>query len=190
MTAAPSIQRLAAVGLLLAVIWIAIGGAIAPAAEGFIDDRQSIERSEELIGRYRQLAAQMPAIEQQLAALRQGTAARGFITAASASLASAKLQGEVQQLVAGAGVTLTSSQTMPVRDQDGFRLISLQFEFQTDAAGLVRLLHRIETATPVLFVDALSIRVPETGQPLRIQSGQPAVAAHMKVFGYWSGGGQ
>jgi hypothetical protein len=186
MSVSPVMQRLAAVTLLLALLGLAWSTILGPIIDGIATDRESIDGSRQLLARYDRLAAELPTFEKQLAEIRASETAKGFLEGTGAAMLAAKLQGDVQRIAAGAGVALRSSQTLaPQESQDppGFTRIGLKLELGAPAAGLQRLLHGIETATPALFVDKLSVRVPESGATETDADGQPVMTIRVELSG-------
>jgi general secretion pathway protein M len=183
----PLLRRIAAIMLFLAMLSIAWSLMIAPVMTGIAEDYETIAESRQLLARYERVAAGLPKLEQRVMEIRTSDGLKGLLVGTNPTLASAKLQTDVQQLTAAAGINLRTSQTLPPQDEGGFRRVGFRLELQTDAAGLLRLLYTIETATPSLFIDNLSIRVPESGPHAPEGDSPSLLAVQLQVFGYLAG---
>ena len=185
MTFSPMISRLTAVALLVATLWMVWLALIAPLLDGLERDRESIAHSRQLAARYAQSAALLPKLQQRLEALRAARAGqRSFLEGTNPALMTAALQASTQQLAKTADVGLRSSRTLPAAKDGDFEQIGLDLELTASAAGLQHLLYDLETAEPVIFVQKLSVRVPENGAATMAADGQPALAVSLRVFSY------
>ncbi|MGR9053918.1 MAG: type II secretion system protein GspM, partial [Gammaproteobacteria bacterium] len=81
----------------------------------------------------------------------------------TAALASADLQQVIKNAIASAGGRLTSTQVLPSKTEGEFTLIAVKVRMSCDIEALRTVLHRIETAVPLLVIDELDIR-PERGR--------------------------
>ena len=84
-----------------------------------------------------------------------------FLAAPTVGLASAQLQAYVTRLVAAQRANLASSGAPPARE-DATDAIRLQATFDMPLPGLQTLLCELETGTPYVFVEALSLQ-PQGG---------------------------
>jgi general secretion pathway protein M len=185
MTISPLTRRLAALAILLGLIWLAWAGIVGPVFDGIAQDGASIAQSRQILADYERLNAELPSLEQRLSQIRaSGADTAGFLDGPNAAMIAAKLQGDVQQIATAAEVALRSSQTLPPAKEGSFRRIGLQLELGATPAGLQRLLYRIETARPALFVQHLSIRLPEDGTATSALDGQPQLTIRLELCGY------
>ena len=185
MRVSPLTRRLAALAILLGLIWFAWAGIAGPVLDGIAQDSASIAQSRQILADYDRLNAQLPSLEQRLNQIRaSGADTTGFLDGPNPAMIAAKLQGDVQQIANAAEVALRSSQTLPPAKEGSFRRIGLQLELGATPAGLQRLLYRIETATPALFVQHLSIRLPEDGTATSAPDGQPQLTIRLELCGY------
>ena len=188
MTVSPAVRRFAALAILFGLIWLGWTGILAPLLDSIERDGSSIARSEQTLLDYDRMKAELPALEQRLSRIQANSAGTtGFLDGPNPAMIAAKLQGDVQQIASAADVALRSSQTLPPAKEAGFRRIGLQLELGATPAGLQRLLHRIETATPALFVQKLSIRLPEDGTAPSAADGQPQLTIRLEICGYQRG---
>ena len=97
------------------------------------------------------------------------------------TIAAAALEQRIKEAVEKSGGELASSQVEPNNPdaKDGF--VKLTANVEIDQAGLQTLLYEIESETPYLFVDKLSVQSPEDfGEP---ETGRFRVT--LAVLGQW-----
>lgn len=80
-----------------------------------------------------------------------------FLRAETEMLAQVALQDRLETIVDDEGADLGSVTALPARESDDFRRIRLRARFEAGYESVLRVLHRIETGTPALFVDRLRI---------------------------------
>lgn len=84
--------------------------------------------------------------------------AAAFLDAPTMGQANAQLQAYVTRRVASQRASLASSGVQPSTRSDAADAIRLQVSFETSLPALQTLLYELETGTPYVFVEALSIR--------------------------------
>ena len=95
-----------------------------------------------------QLAESASSVQQQMDRLvYPATADRASVAAA--------LQKDIRQLMAGAGLSVTNSQVLPVREEDRFDFIGLKLTVSGDMAALDETLARLAEFTPLVIVESL-----------------------------------
>ena len=137
-----------------------------------------------LAARLVEAAKELPALRARLAELR-ATASTSKVTldGANDAIAAANLQSRVEALATSLGVSLGSTEALPVEDHGGFRRIGLRFTVSGEYEGLVRLLSAIGVSVPPLVLDNLHIH--SVLQP----AGMPRSAkldAGFEVYGFRS----
>lgn len=85
------------------------------------------------------------------------------------ALAVAQLQGQLSQLFAEAPASLTSSQVIPETREGALTKIALQLTALSDMKALVKALHGIAAARPLLKVEKLVLRDPDGNWGLTVQ---------------------
>lgn len=164
-------RRTLALAILLALLALPWFGLVEPLRARLEQQDARIAQTVEIITRYRQIAAAgVPATAQDAAAEEAGLLLRG----ASPELAAADLQMRVGEMIAESGGKLRSVQVLPAQSESGLGKVTLRVDLQTDMAGLLGLLHTLETARPLLFVDMLGITGPRL---LRVPAGDGGTAA-------------
>ncbi len=88
------------------------------------------------------------------------------------ALAVAQLQGQLSQLFAAAPAALTSSQVIPETREGALTKIALQLTALSDMKALVKALHGIAAARPLLKIEKLVLRDPDGNWGLTVQGKQ------------------
>lgn len=159
MRASPEQQRLAAVGLLVAALALLWAAAV-PIVDAFDAQRQRLAHAEDTLARFRQVAAQRPALERRLVEAKARLDGRNaYLRGGDKAVAGAALQTTIRETVRAHGGEVSSTQTLPGEIADGFRRVAVESRMSVTLDGLRAILHALETARPHLFVDDLTIRV-------------------------------
>jgi general secretion pathway protein M len=130
----------------------------------------------------------LAALEAQMA--RQGTAGDTadpqelMLQGETPGIAGAELQRQVSDHVAAAGGQASSFQLMPPRAADGATRLALSFAMRIDTNGLRHVLHAIETGQPLLFIDDIAIRMPDSTARESEGDGVVALDVSMQVSGF------
>ena len=89
--------------------------------------------------------------------------AAAFLTAPTQGLAGAQFEAYLQQTAAAQHATVISSGLDATRHDDRPDSIRLQATLDMNLEALQRMLYRLESGTPYVFVDSLSVQIPGTG---------------------------
>jgi general secretion pathway protein M len=89
--------------------------------------------------------------------------ATAFLTAPTQGLAGAQFEAYLQQMAAAQHATIISSGLDPTRHEDRPDSIRLQATLDMNLEALQRMLYQLESGTPYVFVDSLSVQIPGTG---------------------------
>jgi general secretion pathway protein M len=113
-----------------------------------------------------------------------GTApAAAFLDAATQGLAGAQLQAHLNQVAADHHAVLISSGVEPPKREDPPDSIRLQATLEVNLQALQTLLYQLESGTPYVFVDALTV------QPASAAAGHaaddPLLRATMSLRAFW-----
>lgn len=150
--------RLAALGLLLALVALVVVLAVVPLARTYLEQREAIADKQALVLRLDALGRRSGALEAELRGLEaRSDIGRFTLTAQSPSLAAAELQRDVKAVVERSGGRLTSTQVLAAEDAGDFRRVSVNVRLTADTVGLQQVLHALETRVPVLVVDELMV---------------------------------
>ncbi len=184
----PVASRIVAVALLVAIIAAAWGLVMRPIAAQLQAHEQSIIDSREQLQRYRRIASTREQWESRLEALTRARSVSGqFLAGESVDLVAADLQSKIKQTISAVGGLLKSMQTLPVKDLDDFdnlRKVALRVDLVADIASLQRIMYRLESSKPYLFVDNTNVR----SRGKRTRPGQSGDAKELQirfdVYGY------
>ena len=109
------------------------------------------------------------------------------------ALAAADLQNRLGKIAAANGIVLRSTQILPPQEEEGFRRIAVRVALEGDTGALLKILHGLETAPTLLFVDNLEIRARSGGRVRRAPAGAPApqvlLLIRFDLAGYIAGTG-
>jgi len=190
MTLGPAVQKLLALAILAGLgfaLWV---GIFVPVKDGYDRDRASAAQSATLVARYRQVLADMPALEADVARLRaHPILKKGVFVAPSAEIGAAALQGTVKAGAAGGGAKLISIQVLSPKDENEFTRIGVRARLSGTVAALRSVLYELQSAWPVLVIDTVNIRArtrrqrTEVGVPAALVA-MPELAISFDVYGF------
>jgi general secretion pathway protein M len=147
-----------AVGLLLMALGSLYLLAVAPLVELYQQREARLEDGRMLLPRLQAVAAGLPALRARVAELHSAARTRKVtLDGASDAIASANLQSRIEGFATSVGAAIGSTESLPVETLDGYRRIGLRFALNGPYDTLVRLLAKLEEATPPLVVDNLQI---------------------------------
>jgi len=168
----PIVGRLLALvilGGLCAFLWLA---AVQPLLGLFTGYRETVAQAEDQLPRLRGLAAMAPALEAELARIERDPSARTRqLSGGGDSLAAADLQNRLGKIAAANGIVLRSTQILPPQEEEGFRRIAVRVALEGGTPALLKILHGLETAPTLLFVNNLEIRARSGGRVRRNPAG-------------------
>jgi general secretion pathway protein M len=149
--------QLLALALLLAAVGAIYLFAAAPLLELYAERATAVENAHMLVPRLKAAADELPGLRARAAELR-AMASTHTVTLGGSSdaIASANLQSHIAELAA-AGVTIASTESLPTETRDGYRRIGLRYALSGPYETLMKLLAKLDAATPPLVVDNLSI---------------------------------
>ncbi len=114
--------------------------------------------AEQLV-RFESRLAKRPAIQQALTELQARSNPRGsYIQGQTLGLAGANLQQLTKGLVEGAGGALISSQIATPPSEPPLQMLVNKVRMRGDTESLLKLVHRVESGEPTLFLENLIIR--------------------------------
>ena len=164
----PLAGRLLALAILAGLCALVWAGAAQPLLDRFAGYRDTVAQAEKQLPRLRRLAAMAPSLEAELARIeRDPTARTRQLTGANDALAAADLQNRLGRIAAANAVVLRSTQILPPEEEEGFRRIAVRVALEGDTPALLKILHGLETAPTLLFVDNLEIRARSGGRVRR-----------------------
>jgi Type II secretion system (T2SS), protein M subtype b len=137
---------------------------------------------------YEAVIATQPQLQAELERVRQQSASlTGLVPGTSAALAAASIQNDVRTIASRIGGDVRSTQNLPPTVIESFEKVEIACDLTVPMNRLTDLLYQVEAHTPYLFLDRITMEVPESVSP-RAGSAQTRVDIHFVVRGYrWVG---
>ena len=158
----PLRQRVLALGLLVLAVLLVLLWLVLPLWQtaSLHAERVGVLRRQVLT--MQGLVEARPRFEAGIAALSANEQVRNLtLPAGGSAVAGAELQGQLTQILSAASAVVTSTQLLPEAREGALTRVSLQVNAEADTRALVRALHAIGTARPLLRVERLVIRDPD-----------------------------
>lgn len=149
------LAALGAAGALILAVWI---GVAAPWLDAVHSARQRLDRQHQLLRGHEQAAARADALTARRDALASDAAIAGlWLAAGSEAQAMAAMQDRVKTVAAGAGATVVTAQPLGAAAGVSIRA-RLRVGLSADMKALQATLHALESGSPPVLVEALTIR--------------------------------
>jgi general secretion pathway protein M len=190
LTASPDRARRLAVGILAAVVILAIAIVAIPVWLRHRHYDIALSQSESQLERFERIASTRPAVTKQIEALRGKDTRRLFLRSGAPALSAAEAQEAVRSLIEQSGGRLITMQAPVSKEEGRYRLITANVQMQASIFALRKILAAIDSHVPMIFVDNLMVRsqVPATFKP---QPGaEPEMFVQFDVTGYALTGAQ
>ena len=166
--------------LVAIVVWIGIA---APLIDVYDGQAEKLAQRAALAEHMAALAAELPQLKAQAAAVPANNGTATFDGATDA-LAGATLQSQLQSLATTAGATLSSMETLTAEQAGPYRRIGVKLNISAPLPVLVQLMDQIEQARPPMLIDDLQIH----GSPIVLPGAlASALDAGFTVYGFRSG---
>lgn len=152
-------QRWLAVGLLVGAILIISLLIIVPVVNKGLELHEAKNNLVFKLQQYERILAGKDAVIASMNALKQQYQERGLLNSqATGALASAEVQDFIKRTVAEAGGQLSSTQALPLSTKNEFSRITVNVRMTGNSEVLRRVLHKIETSTPLIIISEIDIR--------------------------------
>jgi general secretion pathway protein M len=139
--------------------------------------------------RARKSALQQPEYARALEAVQARNGRRFYLKNTAVNLAGAELQDLVRGAVEGNGGRLASIQIGQARDEGSHKQIPVNVQLFANVQSLQRILHSIETQTPFLFIDGLTLQT-QVFRGFRPNPGvEPEIRVQLEVSAFTPGAG-
>lgn len=172
---------LALLGIVLVVFYVTLA---MPLLSFYYDRQARVARERQFIVKLNSVVAELPTLQARLGRLRAAVADHKMALAGETdAIASAALQGRLEQYSSAAGVTIGSSEILPAMPAGDYHRVGLRLVVDGRYPGLLQFLARIETAKPPLAIDNLQIRGMQSATPLKAPAG---LDASLEVYGFRS----
>lgn len=159
MSAARLLSRLAAIALLLGLIAAGYGTLVVLPERLNAEADEALDATRDRMQRFQRIAASRPALEAQLAGLRNDLeTARLFLEGATDALVAADLQRQISQAVERSGASVSSLRILPARTDNGIQEVPVRVQFKGPIESVQQALYIFGEASPVLTIDNVSIR--------------------------------
>lgn len=178
--------RLLALGLVLIVLVGAYFVLVAPVVDFYAERQASLANRRAILPRLVAAADELPALRARVAQLRAAANLRKVtLEGASDAIASADLESRIDALASSVGAVIGSTEALPAEARGAYRRIGLRLALSGSYETLVKLIARIEAATPPLIVDNLQIHgvLRRPGLP-QDAAGDAQLDAGLDVFGF------
>ncbi|MCL2872270.1 MAG: type II secretion system protein GspM [Betaproteobacteria bacterium] len=172
--------------LLLALVLIAVLAAIVVPTvmlhrhydNAIAKERRTMEVSKRLL-------AQQPQVETALNAVKQRNGRRFFLKNTAANLAGAELEDQVRSAIEKSGGRIATSQNIAPKDDGDFQKIAVNVQFFASVPNLQKVIYTLETQTPYIVVDSLTLRPVNANRDFKPAAGQePEVNAQIEVMSW------
>jgi hypothetical protein len=176
----PSSGRMIRIGALVAFLVVPVVGAV---FAGFNVVR--LTETEALIARQEMLLQQLDARLARVDGSGEGLGDTTplYLPAASAPLAGAALQQRLVTAVESAGGRVIETQAVEEIEPDSEDDVRLRVTFDVDNAGLLALMHGLETGLPLMTLQSVAVRqLPSRGEEI---SDNPTLRVDIVVRGFW-----
>jgi general secretion pathway protein M len=173
-------------GLVLIVLVSAYFVLVAPVASLYAERQASLADRRAILPRLVAAAGELPALRARVAELRAAANLRKVtLEGASDAIASADLESRIDALASSVGAVIGSTEALPAEAHGAYRRIGLRLALSGSYETLVKLIARIEAATPPLIVDNLQIHgvLRRPGLP-QDTAGDSQLDAGLDVFGF------
>lgn len=184
----PSVRRIIAVAILVAVIALPYRLIVQPLLESYDEADAQAALQYELLARYRHLAESRAELQARLQEVQAKPAAQaGYLAGESESLVAAELQNLVRSAIERDGGRLESTQVLPPVTEGAFRRITLRVRMFTDNHGLFQIFYDLESSLPYLFLDGIDIGSYERRSRTTAEEGGNLSVGY-DVYGYMRSG--
>lgn len=154
----PVTSRFAAVSLLVLVIVFAVFYVLVPLGHFYLDKYDSLNNLQQQLSRFEYLVANEENINTELKRINDlGADGDLFLSGNKKSIASANLREFLNEAVKRSGGQLVSSQDYDAETIESATAIGLRLQVNGEVKNLVDLLHELESARPIVFIDNLSV---------------------------------
>jgi general secretion pathway protein M len=155
---APRQSRMLAIGLLVCAVVLGLALLLAPFLLLHRHYDVAIAATQDQLERYRRIAAQMPELKKALDAVHSKDGRRFFLHNTAPNLAAAELQDLVRGAIENNAGRITTIQGAQPRDDGRFRQIGISVQLFATTANLQKILYKLETQTPYVLIDSVTIR--------------------------------
>ena len=162
-----TLSRLLALGLLASMFALLAAGVLLPLLDMYRAQTAEIDQLKDLKAQYLARQTDLEALRDALDRLEaDGTAGAAYLDAANETLAVTRIQSAVRALTEASGALLASTQALERtgEGQTGPHVpVVVRVEIRASLDQVRTLLHALEGGQPYLFVDAMTVIAPRSG---------------------------
>ncbi|MDO9142440.1 MAG: type II secretion system protein GspM [Methylobacter sp.] len=152
-------QRWLAVGLLVAALLLVGLAVIVPVVNKGLELHEHKNNLVFTLQQYQRILARKDAVIDNMNMIKEQHQQRGLLNRqGTAALASAEVQEFIKKAIVEAGGQLNSTQALPVSSKNEFNQITVSVRMTGNSEVLRAVLHKIETAAPLIVINQLDIR--------------------------------
>lgn len=152
-------DRFLAIGLLLGVIGFISFVIVMPLVNQGLALHEEKNALSFRFGQYERILSRKQSVIEEMENLKSQIAEQNYLsTQNTTALASAELQELIKQTIIEAGGQLSSTQGLPVVTKNNFQRIPVSVRMTGNSEVLRAVLHKLETATPLIVVEQIDIR--------------------------------
>jgi general secretion pathway protein M len=181
----PHRSRHLAVGLLVVAV---VGIVAAIAIPEWLLHRHydaAVADSLDKLDRFRRIAGTRPQVARQLDAMAARDPRKFFLRAGAAALSAAEAGEAIRSLVESSGGRLITMGAPTSREEGGrYRQVTVNVQLTANVFALRKILNTIETNTPYLFVDNLTVRTQVPGSFKPAPGAEPDMFVQFDISGY------
>lgn len=179
------ISRLAAIGLLVAVVAAVAVFAVLPTLQAYDDTVVALARAKEQVIGFERVARSRTAYEARLVELTvRESGSQVYLQGGTDALVAARLQDQVSGVIERHGGSVRSIQILPGQDDEEFRRVAVRVQFTGTTESLFQAVYSLETARPFVFIDNLDIRNRRSRRRPGQQTENPALSVSLDLFGF------
>jgi general secretion pathway protein M len=181
----PRLSRAFALIILVALLSFIYIGLIQPLLDHYADARNSRVELQSVLARVTQTGRTLSELQAELQRLKErGVSGAGALQSSNESLAAAELQNRVKSSVEGARGELRSTQILPSHEEGVFQRISIRGQISVNLEALQRIFYEFESASPLLFLDNVDVRVRPERRPNEATTDNPVLDVRFDLYGY------
>jgi hypothetical protein len=173
----------------LILMLIALAGVyflvVTPLVDLYAGRQSVLENRRTLLPRLKAAAQELPELRTKVSELRAAVGTRRVtLDGSSDAVAAANLQSRIEELAASVGAMISSTESLPAEVRAGSRRIGLRYVLNGPYETLVKLLAKLEAATPPLVVDNLHIHGRLRAERRGGAAATTGLDAGLDVYGY------
>ena len=152
-------RRQIAVGILAGLVIAFLAITAGPVWLANASRQAALDNAQERLQRYQQIAARDQELLPQYEALLQKQRSAGnHLRSETSAVAGAELQRLVKTITARNRAQITSTQLLPVSEEQGFLRVALKVRLRGNLPAILQSLYDIETDDVYMFVDNVALR--------------------------------